>query len=309
MSEPAASAAPIGPGSRLERRIATPEGVVLPVELGQRGERATAFIIDILILFGTLVGIYVLLILALIGTRAAGGEWLLAAVILLSFFVRSFYFAFFELRWQGRTPGKRLIGLRVIDRSGGPLKPEAVLARNLLREVEVFLPFSLMMSATFAQSGWGLLLTIVWLGVFLFMPLFNRDGLRVGDMVAGTWVVTAPKAALLDDLAGAAAGAEAAPAGEAVAGPHHVFTAAQLDAYGIYELQTLENVLRDTGPNADRLRAEVTRRIVTKIGWSAPEGEPLDDKQFLGDFYAALRGRLERRMLFGRRRKDKHDTA
>jgi hypothetical protein len=50
----------------------------------------------------------------------------------------------------------------------------------------------------------------------------------------------------------------------------------------------------------------VARRIRTKIGW---EGAPdVSDSAFLAAYYAALRGRLERQMLFGRRRKDKFDT-
>lgn len=179
-------------GARLMRSISTPEGVVLPVELGQRGERAVAFILDILIIFGTLFAIYFVLFLTLFSSRSTIG-WLFSAVLLLSFFVRSFYFAFFELRWQGTTPGKRVMGLRVVDRAGGPLRADAVLARNLMREIEVFLPLSLLMSPSGTGGGWGLLLTILWMGIFMLMPLFNRDGLRVGDMIAGTWVVVAPK--------------------------------------------------------------------------------------------------------------------
>jgi uncharacterized RDD family membrane protein YckC len=287
------------PGGRLMRSISTPEGVVLPVELGQRGERAVAFILDILILFGALLAIYFLLGLTLIGSRGGGG-WLFSAVLLLSFFVRSFYFAFFELRWQGTTPGKRAMGLRVVDRAGGPLRADAVLARNLMREIEVFLPLSLILGAGGTGGGWGLLLTIVWMGILVLMPLFNRDGLRVGDMIAGTWVVVAPKAALLPDLS------EAGP-GEPAAEPRHDFTKAQLGAYGIYELQTLENVLREAGVNAAEMRAEVAKRIMRRIGWRDEAGVEADTDRFLNEFYTALRGHLERKMLFGIRRRDKHD--
>ena len=75
-----------------------------------------------------------------------------SAALLLSFALRSFYFIFFELRWQGATPGKRALGLRVIDRKGGRLKPEAVFARNLMREVEMFLPISLLW--VIVVAGW-----------------------------------------------------------------------------------------------------------------------------------------------------------
>ena len=283
---------------RLMRSISTPEGVVLPVELGQRGERAVAFILDILIVFGTLFVIYFVLAITLISSRGSGG-WLFSAIFLISFFIRSFYFAFFELRWQGTTPGKRAMGLRVVDRAGGPLRADAVLARNLMREIEVFLPLSLLLSAGGPGGGWGLLLTLVWMGIFVLMPLFNRDALRVGDMVAGTWVVVAPKATLLPDLS------EAAPGGPSEES-RYAFTKAQLKIYGIYELQTLENVLREDRVNTAELRAEVAKRIIARIGW--PDEEP-DIDRFLNDFYTALRGHLERKMLFGVRRRDKHDGA
>ncbi len=287
------------PNARLMRSIATPEGVVLPVELGQRGERAVAFFLDILIIFGALFAIYFILAMTVLATRNASG-WLFSAIFLFSFLVRSFYFAFFELRWQGATPGKRVMGLRVVDRAGGPLRPDAVLARNLMREIEFFLPLSLLMSARGPGGGWGLLLTVLWMGIFVLMPLFNRDALRVGDMIAGTWVVVAPKAVLLPDLS------EAAP-GEPEEAPRYVFTKAQLNTYGIYELQTLENVLRGAGANAGETRAEVAKRIIRRIQWPLEAEVKPDTDRFLNDFYTALRGHLERKLLFGVRRRDKHD--
>lgn len=289
------------PGGRLMRSIPTPEGVVLPVELGQRGERAVAFILDILIVFGALFIIYFILALTLLSNQGSGG-WLFSAVFLLSFFVRSFYFAFFELRWQGTTPGKRAMGLRVVDRAGGPLRADAVLARNLMREIEVFLPISLLLSAGGAGGSWGLLMTILWMGIFVLMPLFNRDGLRVGDMIAGTWVVVAPKAALLPDLS-------EVMSGEPEAAPRHGFTKAQLGIYGIYELQTLENVLREDGVNTAEMRTEVAKRIMHRIEWPDEAGSEIDIDRFLNEFYTALRGHLERKLLFGVRRRDKHDKT
>ncbi|HUT48358.1 MAG TPA: RDD family protein [Alphaproteobacteria bacterium] len=294
------AARPIGSGSPLARWIETPEGVVLPIELGQRGERAVAFILDFLIVFGIIIGLYLLLLAVILGGKFGGIGWLFALVMLASFFIRSFYFAFFELRWQGTTPGKRAMGLRVIDRAGGPLTPQAVLGRNLMREVEVFLPIMVLISGTFSGEVWQTLATIGWLAVFMFMPLLNRDGLRVGDMIAGTWVVAAPKGALMRDLAHD-------EAAEAQSPSHYSFTTKQLDAYGIYELQTLEGVLRDRRPNAGEVRAEVARRIRAKI--EMPEEDPADPdtERFLRDFYTAMRARLERRMLLGVRRRDKHD--
>jgi hypothetical protein len=82
------------------------------------------------------------------------------------------------------------------------------------------------------------------------------------------------------------------------------FTDEQLSAYGIKELQVLESVLRS---NDRKTLAEVARRIRGKIAWVDEVG--VSDRAFLTGYYAALRGRLERQMLFGRRRADKFDAG
>jgi hypothetical protein len=242
------------------------------------------------------------------------------------------------------TPGKRLLGLKVIDRHGGPLLPEAIVVRNLMREVEVFVPMTLLLVPHSGMGGTGQLLVVVWMGIFVLMPLFNRAGLRVGDLVAGTLVIAMPKTTLLPDLAGRAvatearygrfsrrvgtrktgevAGASQAPqAGMAAAASIFTFTSAQLGFYGAYELQTLESILRRKSladaKDAEGLR-EIVRRICVKTGWPDPaqgsggvtvETAMGDANAFLQAFYAAQRAHLERRMLFGHRRKDKHDKG
>jgi hypothetical protein len=113
-------------------------------------------------------------------------------------------------------------------------------------------------------------------------------------------VIAAPKAALLSDVAAGAARVK----GGAAVDPEFPFTRSQLEVYGIYELQTLEEVLRQQGPQSAETRREVARRIQRKIGWTA-EREP-DPQRFLNAFYAALRAHLEARLLFGERRENKH---
>jgi uncharacterized RDD family membrane protein YckC len=298
---------------RWKTGILTPEGVELHVEIAERGERAGAFLIDLLFVGATVVLIFIgsLFLFKVLA------EYAVAVGLIAFFFVRTFYFAFFELVWRGRTPGKRLINIRVIDRAGGPLRPNAVVVRNLLRELEVFLPASLMMMpAEVGDPALVRLLMVVWVGIFVLMPLFNRQGLRVGDMVAGTMVVALPKAMLLPDLVEHAV----SPAGSiptlrpAPVASRHEFTPAQLGHYGIYELQTLEQVLRRTDPHAAATRKEIAERIRKKIGW-VDEAAGWDLRydgmvmEFLQAFYVAQRTHLERKMLFGKRRKDKHDKG
>ena len=143
--------------------------------------------------------------------------------------------------------------------------------------------------------GWAVLATLAWMLLFGFLPLFNRDRLRVGDLVAGTVVVRTPDALLLQDLSSERAPEELA------------FTDEQLDVYGEYELHVLEGVLRGRGkPGHEEAVRTVAAKVREKIGW---EGARVGDDPFLDAFYAALRGRLERRLLFGRRRTDKHDRS
>ena len=301
------------PLTRRQRAIVTPEGVPLVVELADRGARAAAFVLDMLFIAIMLVvgGI------ALAFTFTTLHVWTFVIGILAFFLIRIFYFPIAELRWRGATPGKRILGLKVIDRYGGPLKPEAIVVRNLMREVEVFMPLTVlaMPNMTGFQTLEQLLM-LAWVGIFTLMPLFNRDGLRVGDMVAGTLVITAPKATLLPDLVGRTARTSVplTRGRDPGAGSPYRFTPAQLGVYGVYELQTLESVLRRAEPGSFAGRQEIAKRIRSKIGWPDPNQAPFDQKSFdatafLEAFYAAQRAHLERRMLFGHRRKDKHDKS
>ena len=275
--------------SKLRRSFVTPEGVDLRLELAPAGTRAAGFFIDALIMLFTL--IVVTLIMVFIAVPGLGE--VLTVLWLLGFFLlRNGYFVLFEMGGRGATPGKRLMGVRVVARDGARLTGAAVVARNAMREIEVFLPLSFLG----AQAAQGLadtfltLFALLWSGIFLFFPLFNRDRLRVGDLVAGTWVVNTSKAKLSHDLVGSAAM------------QRRVFPEAALNLYGVYELQTLEEVLRLEDPKSVATVAQIIR---TKAGLP-PDG---DDYGFLSDYYAALCARLEGGMLVGRRRENKWDGA
>ena len=128
------------------------------------------------------------------------------------------------------------------------------------------------------------------------MPLFTRDRLRVGDMIAGTWVVRSEPVALLRDLT------TNPPSRQ------YQFTKAQLDVYGIAELQVLENLLRQPRTQTTReTKRDVLERILDKIDWR--DREAVDGTTFLNEYYAALRAHLEQRALLGDRRADKHEAA
>ncbi len=294
------------PAAAQFREFVTPEGVDLRLRVGTAGERAAAFLIDAVIIAVTLVVFVIVVGLAAAALASLGApelkEGLGSAVLIVwllgFFFLRNFYFVTFELGGRAATPGKRIMGLRVAARDGGRLTSEAVFARNAMREIEIFLPLSFLMASGGAGAdpiaGWVVLLGLAWTGGFMLFPLFNRDRLRVGDFVAGTWVVKSPRERLTIDLLDAL---ELAQGGFA-------FTADQAGAYGIKELHVLEDVLRRKDP---KTLTAVAERIRGKIAWRAQPGET--DAAFLAAYYAALRGRLETRLLFGHRRKDKFDKA
>jgi uncharacterized RDD family membrane protein YckC len=271
----------------LRRTFVTPEGVDLRLELGSGGARAGAFLIDLIIM----IVILVVVTIAALMMAVPGAQSFLLVLWLLGFFIlRNGWFTLFEMGSRGATPGKRLMGLRVVARDGARLTGAAVIARNAMREIEVFLPLSFLAQQT-AEGTADTFLTLfalVWSGIFLFFPLFNRDRLRVGDLVAGTWVVQVEKVKLTEDLVGSAYR------------PRRTFPESALKLYGIYELQTLEQVLRNE--QADAVMT-VARTIRDKAG--LPDDG--DDYGFLSDYYAALCARLEAGLMVGRRRDTKFD--
>jgi uncharacterized RDD family membrane protein YckC len=297
MAEAAArpsATAPAAAAAAMKRRLLTPEGVDLGLTLAGAGQRMAAFLLDGAIMIAILIAMTLLAAMNLIS--GAGGSEAVLIVWLLGFFLlRNCYFIAMEMGPRAATFGKRIVGLRVVARSGGRLTADAVIARNLVREIEVYLPLSFL-GYSAAQGAAGVATTLFGLGwacLFLFFPLFNKDRLRIGDMLAGTWVIDVPRRRLTTDLMAPAEGGTGAGTGWA-------FTEEQLDAYGIFELQTLERVLRDR--NLDSMTT-VAWTIRNKIGY----GEIESSEAFLGAYYEALRRRLERKLLFGRRRADKFD--
>ncbi|WP_293677483.1 RDD family protein [uncultured Phenylobacterium sp.] len=276
------------------RELVTPEGVDLRLKVGAYVERFVALLLDFLILLGALVAFSILALIVAWATKASWVTEALGVVWLLGVFViRNFYFLIFEIQPRAATPGKRVMGLRVVAADGGRLTADAVFARNAMREVEVVLPLTFFLARGDGVDAVLVTLGAIWTGTFVLFPLFNRDRRRLGDLAAGTIVVKSPRKLLQPDLADT----------ERAAAQGVSFSHAQLDVYGIKELHVLEEVLRGGERKAI---AEVASRIRAKIGWDGAADIP--DRTFLNAYYAGLRGRLESRMLFGRRRRDKFDV-
>lgn len=276
----------------LIRPLVTPEGVDLRVKLADAGTRASGFLLDVVIIVVAAVVVSLVTIFGLAGLGIQDAQPLFIVWIIFIFFLRNVYFIVFEAGRRAATPGKRMVGVRVASRSGAGLTIDQVIARNLMREIEVFLPLSILAARASADVADTLttIFGLVWALLFSLFPLFNRDRLRIGDLLAGTWVVEAPKVALVEDLS----------LRKDPVAARFQFSPAQLDAYGIAELQKLEEVLRRDDYSALRAVAET---IARKIGARV---ESVDSKAFLTAYYGELRAHLERKLLLGNRKADKY---
>ncbi|MGU3400530.1 RDD family protein [Brucellaceae bacterium D45D] len=284
---------------RIEQFI-PPEGVPISFTVASLGSRIGAQFLDLI--FTYLVVYVCVLTLFVSGLLPFEAQFIL--VILLVFFLRIPYYILSEMIWNGRTLGKRIVGIRVINMNGRRLTPHQVTARNLMKEVEFFTPLTMVFAASLSSlSGWGIAIMLTWVMVILIVPIANRRRQRLGDMIAGTLVVDNPRSTLLSDLA-LAVPAVVADQAEFDFLPEH------LDVYGKFELQTLEDVLRDPLKSADTPEVErIARTIVRKIRYDAPvkRGREL---AFLRAFYRAQREHLETLRLFGNRRENKfHHTV
>lgn len=302
-----AVAAPFNPNAKRERTLITPEGIAIPVTIASRGARMGALVLDFLFIFLALIIIQIVLLLVLGGmfdeamnamdeNVSGAAEFIFIIFILIGFLARYGYFLTMELGPRGATFGKRIVGIRVAARNGGRLTPEAVIARNLLRDIELFMPLIFLLIAPSGESGNAGIAGMVWFLVFMLFPFFNKDALRAGDVIAGTWVVEAPRTKLADALSTQGA---AAKGSSELTGARYQFGDEELAIYGEHELQTLERMLRDAQPDA---LSAVHETICRKIGWDPGAG---DERAFLEAFYGQLRAKLESDMRFGKRKADK----
>jgi uncharacterized RDD family membrane protein YckC len=154
--------------------IETPERVPLHFALASIGNRFLACAIDhalqVLTIILMAIGFTLVANYSSLGDRLSNApKWVQAFLIVTVFLILSSYFAFFEWIWNGQTPGKRWLKLRVIREDGRPVTFWEAAVRNLLRTLD-------MMPAPFYSIG-------------LISVFISPSDQRVGDMVAGTVVV------------------------------------------------------------------------------------------------------------------------
>jgi uncharacterized RDD family membrane protein YckC len=144
--------------------IATPEGVDLELTLAGVGSRFVSALVDVMLQIVLLVGVS--------GVGAAAGAfgsgYGAVVVFIASFLIFAAYDVLFEVFASGRTPGKRLNGLRVVRVDGSPVTFFTSAIRNVLRLVDILPGMYLVGIATI---------------------LVTRLNQRLGDVAAGTLVV------------------------------------------------------------------------------------------------------------------------
>lgn len=265
-------------------RLTTPEQVELEYDLAGLGSRFVAALIDVS-LQGTL---WFMLLIAAVGgaallSRAVEEDTLVFGVelralvsvigaalfILLSFILLWGYYVFFEMVWNGQSPGKRVMGLRVVRSNGQPITFFESLVRNVVRVAD-FLPSAYI------------------LGVVTM--LLNDRSRRLGDFAAGTMVVKERRDVSLASLRVATPGAAAAqpdPAASAAA-PALNWAALQASDYVL-----VREFLMRRGSLAAERRAELGLRIASglaaKLGQPVPGGA--EAEAFLGRLAAEYRRR------------------
>ncbi|MGZ3496998.1 MAG: RDD family protein [Vulcanimicrobiaceae bacterium] len=156
--------------------VRTPESIQFSYELAGLGSRFLAVVLDLMIQLAIVIAIF--WSLALIGSHAPHGSlsasgklataMLTATVITIVFIVFFGYFVILEWAWNGQTPGKKALGIRVVRDGGYPIDLGSSLIRNLIRVGEAAAGFYALSAAS---------------------TLLSAENKRLGDIAAGTIVV------------------------------------------------------------------------------------------------------------------------
>jgi uncharacterized RDD family membrane protein YckC len=147
--------------------IVTPENIAFRYAAAGPFRRLPAYLIDLLIRFGAMIASMILF--GLLGSVIQMPDLGMGTALGVWFVIAWFYMGLFELYWNGQTPGKRLLQIRVLSIDGQPIDGIQAVLRNILRAVDG-LPFGLYFVGLIAAS-------------------MNDRYQRMGDLASGTMVV------------------------------------------------------------------------------------------------------------------------
>ena len=169
-----------------------------------------------------------------------------AFLLLLYFLLEWFYPVVFELGRSGATPGKSIVGIKVVMDNGLPVTPAASFTRNLLRVAD-FLPFLF--------------------GAAIVSMLLRQDSKRLGDLAAATVVVHQPQRPpkiKLDDVMPVTPVLPLAPSDQAAL----VALAARAPTLTAERLDELAAIAAAVSGDGGKTGPNVTRRILGVAQWA-----------------------------------------
>jgi len=256
--------------------IETPELVTIEMPLAGLGSRFAAIMLDYLIWTAMMAGLLILTAIVMPNLDRLGEKWAIGVVIFLFFVLRWGYFTLFEAFWNGRTPGKRVAKIRVIQRSGRGINLFEAMTRNLLRFIDE-MPF------------------LYAIGVITIF--FTREHQRLGDLAAGTLVVherrnanETPAAPSGRTFASLFEDAVAAP-GPVATQPVSQLSQAAIQRLDARDLEVLEGFfarrLDLELPTREALAVRIAFSLKNKSGLEAPEG--MSTETFLEETARQLR--------------------
>lgn len=237
--------------------IETPEQTALEFAIAGIGSRFLAILIDVLVQSGVAIAAvfgFIVISSGLSVVNSKAGLWVTAFIVLFYFLLYFGYYAFFEIIWNGQTPGKRRVGIRVIKEDGRPLTPAESIGRNLMRIVD-WLP--------------------AFYGVGILCAFLTKGNKRLGDLVVGSLVVRETSLAELKPIWQTAPAQESRfPKGSGPLGADKLTSqeAALIESF-LSRRSSLDYLLRR------RMADEVFGRIKGKI--TLPEGNALSSESLL----------------------------
>jgi uncharacterized RDD family membrane protein YckC len=166
--------------SRIE--VQTPENIAFQYRAAGPFRRLPAYLADLgirfLIMLGA--GLFVALSFGMVGA----GSYASAILILTWFALSWFYGGLFETYWNGQTPGKRMMGIRVVTVDGQPINAMQAVLRNILRAADSAPYFMYTLEGAEMMA-----IPIPLYQVGLLVPMLTERYQRLGDLACGTMVI------------------------------------------------------------------------------------------------------------------------
>lgn len=250
-------------------KIDTPENVTFDYDVAGIGSRFLAALIDTalivllqVILFGSVFIVARLTQEDLTGTVAS---WAFAIAGIISFIFFWGYYIFFEILWNGQTPGKRQVGLRVIRLDGTPVSASEVVIRNLVRIID-FLPTAY--------------------GIGVVTMFINSNSRRVGDLAASTIVVHDRAVKNINELSPVRISSLTIPGAQ-----NHLPENFPVDKISEHELHIIEEFLarRKDLTNSYNLAKHILSTLLSRLGLPADTVTFAHAEAILAEIYRARR--------------------